>query len=108
MPRGGELVVDSVRRPQYLSSTQHLLTKMSPAGVSMFYAALDETTALAETYVRHDGEPAQATIATFRLAMAECHSALQPEPETAHEGLRVLDVFGWGVLAVSCVERDVL
>lgn len=41
--------------------------RMSPAGVSMLYAALDETTALAETYVRHDGKPAEATIATFRL-----------------------------------------
>jgi hypothetical protein len=41
--------------------------RMSPAGVSMFYGALDEATALAETYVRHDGQPAQATIAAFRL-----------------------------------------
>jgi hypothetical protein len=41
--------------------------RMSPAGVSMFYSALDEATALAETYVRHDGRPAEASIASFRL-----------------------------------------
>ena len=32
--------------------------RMSPAGVSMFYVGLDEPTALAESYVRHDGQPA--------------------------------------------------
>ena len=41
--------------------------RMSPAGISMFYVALDEATARAETYVRHDGKPAVATIATFEL-----------------------------------------
>ncbi len=41
--------------------------RMSPAGVSMLYVCLDEATAVAETYVRHDGEPAEATIAVFRL-----------------------------------------
>ena len=40
--------------------------RMSPAGISMFYAALDENTALAETY-RQSGQPAEATVATFRL-----------------------------------------
>ena len=33
----------------------------------MFYVALDRETALAETYVRHDGNPAEASIAMFRL-----------------------------------------
>jgi RES domain len=41
--------------------------RMSPAGMSMFYGALDETTARMETYVRHDGKPIAATIATFEL-----------------------------------------
>lgn len=41
--------------------------RMSPAGISMCYAALDRDTALVETYVRHDGKPAQATIVVFRL-----------------------------------------
>ena len=41
--------------------------RMSPAGVSMFYVALDDATALAESYVRHDGQPAEATIAVFRI-----------------------------------------
>jgi hypothetical protein len=41
--------------------------RMSPAGVSMLYAALDEATALAESYVRHDGQPAEASIATFSV-----------------------------------------
>ena len=40
--------------------------RMSPAGMSMFYGALEKATALAETYVRHDGNPAKATIAVFR------------------------------------------
>jgi hypothetical protein len=40
---------------------------MSPAGISMFYGALNEETALQETCVRHDGKPAEATIATFEL-----------------------------------------
>jgi RES domain-containing protein len=35
--------------------------------MSMFYGALEEATALAETYVRHDGRPAEATIAVFEL-----------------------------------------
>ena len=49
--------------------TEHarFANRMSPAGVSMFYAAFEEPTALAETYVRHDGNPAEATIAVFRL-----------------------------------------
>jgi hypothetical protein len=55
---------------------------MSPAGVSMFYATLDETTALAETYVRHDGEPAQATIATFRLTQDLTVLDLTDRPST--------------------------
>jgi hypothetical protein len=41
--------------------------RMSPAGVSMFYGSLDEATALAETYVRYDATPAEATIAVFRV-----------------------------------------
>jgi hypothetical protein len=41
--------------------------RMSPAGISMFYGALDEETALQETYIRHDGKPAEATIAVFEL-----------------------------------------
>lgn len=41
--------------------------RMSPAGVSMFYVALDKPTALAESYVRHDRKPAEATIAVFKL-----------------------------------------
>ena len=39
---------------------------MSPAGVSMFYAAFDEDTALAETYVRSDCWPRKASVAVFR------------------------------------------
>ena len=41
--------------------------RMSPAGMSMFYGGLEEATALAETYVRHDGNPAEATVAVFEL-----------------------------------------
>lgn len=41
--------------------------RMSPAGISMLYTALDEATARAETYVRHDGQPAEATMATFEV-----------------------------------------
>jgi hypothetical protein len=41
--------------------------RMSPAGVSMFYAAFEEETAIAETYVRHDGKPVERTTATFRV-----------------------------------------
>lgn len=41
--------------------------RMSPAGISMFYAALDEPTAIAETNVRHDGKPAERTTATFKV-----------------------------------------
>jgi hypothetical protein len=41
--------------------------RMSPAGVPMFYAAFDEATAIAETSVRHDGKPAERTMATFRV-----------------------------------------
>ena len=41
--------------------------RMSPAGMSMFYGGLEEATALAETYVRHDGNPAEATVAVFGL-----------------------------------------
>lgn len=41
--------------------------RMSPAGMSMFYGALDETTAEMETFVRHDGNPVAATVATFEL-----------------------------------------
>ena len=41
--------------------------RMSPAGMSMFYAALDEETARAETYVRYDGQPTEITLATFEL-----------------------------------------
>jgi RES domain len=33
----------------------------------MFYAAFDEATAIAETVVRHDGEPAERTTGTFRV-----------------------------------------
>ena len=40
--------------------------RMSPAGVSMFYTAFDEDTALAETYVRCGSGPAEASIAVFR------------------------------------------
>jgi hypothetical protein len=52
--------------PPPVDSTR-FANRMSPAGVSMFYAAFDETTAMAETYVRHDGQPAQATIAVFSV-----------------------------------------
>ena len=41
--------------------------RMSPAGVPMFYTALDEDTALAESCVRDDGKPAETTLAVFRL-----------------------------------------
>lgn len=41
--------------------------RMSPAGMSMFYGALEEATAIAETYVRHDGNPTEGTVATFEL-----------------------------------------
>lgn len=41
--------------------------RMSPAGMSMFYGALTEEAALEETYVRHDGKPAEATIAVFEM-----------------------------------------
>ena len=41
--------------------------RMSPAGMSMFYGALDETTAGMETHVRRDGNPVAATVATFEL-----------------------------------------
>jgi len=41
--------------------------RMSPAGVSLFYAGLDEGTAIAETYIRRDGKPAETTIATFEV-----------------------------------------
>lgn len=40
--------------------------RMSPAGVSMFYAAFGEDTALAETDVRTVCGPAEASIAVFR------------------------------------------
>ena len=40
--------------------------RMSPAGISMFYAAFDEETALEETTVRSDRGPAEASIAVFR------------------------------------------
>lgn len=40
--------------------------RMSPAGVAMFYVAIDEATAIAETTVRRDGVPAQRTVAVFR------------------------------------------
>ena len=40
--------------------------RMSPAGVSMFYAAFDEETALAETYDRSDCRPAEASIGVFK------------------------------------------
>ena len=41
--------------------------RMSPAGISLFYGSLEQETALAETYVRHDGNPAEATIAVFTV-----------------------------------------
>ena len=40
--------------------------RMSPAGVSMFYVAFDVDTALAETYVRSDCGPAEASIAAIK------------------------------------------
>lgn len=40
--------------------------RMSPAGVSMFYAAFDERTALDETYDRSDCRPAEASVAVFK------------------------------------------
>ena len=40
--------------------------RMSPAGVSMFYAAFDEGTALDETYDRSDCRPAEASVAVFK------------------------------------------
>ena len=40
--------------------------RMSPAGVSMFYVAFDEKTALAETIVRGDRGPAEASIVVFK------------------------------------------
>ena len=42
--------------------------RMSPAGVSMLYAAFDEPTALAESHVRRDGQPAEASVAILRLS----------------------------------------
>jgi hypothetical protein len=41
--------------------------RMSPAGVSMFYAAIEEATAVAETQVRCDLRPAERTTATFKV-----------------------------------------
>ncbi len=41
--------------------------RMSPAGISMFYAALDEQTAIAETPLPHLGCSAEVTIASFEL-----------------------------------------
>lgn len=79
LPKGTELVRVRLHAPGDLPAnvlsafgpppidSARFANRMSPAGVSMFYAALNEATALAETYVRHDGKPAQATIATFRL-----------------------------------------
>jgi hypothetical protein len=52
--------------PPPVASTR-FSNRMSPAGISMFYGALHEDTALQETYVRHDGKPAEATIAVFEL-----------------------------------------
>ena len=40
--------------------------RMSPAGVSMFYAAFDEATALAETDDQRDCGPAEASIGVFK------------------------------------------
>lgn len=55
--------------------------RMSPAGISMFYGALEEQTALQETYVRHDGKPAEATIAVFELVEDLCLLNLTSLPE---------------------------
>ena len=79
LPVGTELVRVRIHAP--VETPQNSLTdfgpppverarfanRMSPAGVSMLYTACDEATAIAETYVRHDGQPAQASIATFTL-----------------------------------------
>jgi hypothetical protein len=40
--------------------------RMSPAGISMFYASTDEKTAIAETYNKKDKLKKYATIATFK------------------------------------------
>jgi hypothetical protein len=49
------------------SDAARFSNRMSPAGVSMFYAAFDEATAIAETNVRHDGKPAERTVAMFKV-----------------------------------------
>jgi len=49
------------------STKARFANRMSPSGVSMFYAAFDEQTALAETNVRQNKGGAEATIAIFEL-----------------------------------------
>jgi len=42
--------------------------RMSPAGIPMFYGAIDEATAIAETYMPKSGRKAVATVGTFKTA----------------------------------------
>ena len=62
--------------------------------------ALEEATALAETYVRHDGRPAEATIAVFELVGFLCGRAKSRSADD-HCRCRVGDLHHWAELAVQ-------
>lgn len=49
------------------SSAARFSNRMSPAGISMIYAALDEDTAIAETRVRRRRKPMEASVGVFEL-----------------------------------------
>lgn len=63
--QGPENTIEALGPPP--AEAARFANRMSPAGISMFYAAFDEETAVAETKVRHDGKPAERTIAKFKV-----------------------------------------
>jgi hypothetical protein len=68
-------------------------SRMSPAGIPMFYGASDDATAIAETYTPTPGVPAAVTVAGFRTARDAWvvdFTDLPPVPSLFDEGQRHL------------------
>ena len=65
--RQGQHLNDSLDLGPPPSSAARYANRMNPAGISMFYAALDKNTAIAETPMRNGKDDVEVTIAVFEL-----------------------------------------